>query len=253
MTELAQAVARALDPVELARACGIEPEPWQVLALRSQALRSAYCCARQSGKTTIASLIATHQLLYAPGSLVLTLAPSERQAQEVFRRIVGFWKRLGRPIPAESEQATQLVLANGSQLRCLPASESRIRGFTPDLLLVDESARVPDELWHATLPMIAARPEARVLTLSTPFGVAGWWSDIWHRAEGWERTEITADQVPHISPAFLREAEASMPRWAFLAEFYCTFTDTAGDSAFPLEIVLGSVSEEVEAWTLAEQ
>ena len=51
-------LARALDPVLLARDCGVEPDPWQAKLLRSNAPRVLGLCARQTGKSTTTSLIA---------------------------------------------------------------------------------------------------------------------------------------------------------------------------------------------------
>ncbi len=67
-------LAMALDPVAFARSLGIAPDPWQERLLRSAADRALLNCCRQSGKSTVAALVALHRALYRPGSLVLVLA-----------------------------------------------------------------------------------------------------------------------------------------------------------------------------------
>ena len=48
----------AQDAVALARRAGIEPDKWQADVLRSKAQQMILLCARQSGKSTVTSLLA---------------------------------------------------------------------------------------------------------------------------------------------------------------------------------------------------
>lgn len=61
---IATDISMALDPVFLARAAGLEPDEWQKRVLRSEAPRLLLNCSRQSGKSTIASVLAVHTALY---------------------------------------------------------------------------------------------------------------------------------------------------------------------------------------------
>ncbi len=86
-------------------------------------------CSRQSGKSTMAALLALHKALTRPGSLVLVLAPAERQAKELFSKVAQFYRTLGHPLPAESYRKLGMNLSNGSRIEALPGSETTIRGF----------------------------------------------------------------------------------------------------------------------------
>jgi hypothetical protein len=65
--EDSQDLARHLDPVLLARDCGIEPDPWQQNLLRSSSLRVLMLCARQVGKTETAVCKALWTASMIPG------------------------------------------------------------------------------------------------------------------------------------------------------------------------------------------
>jgi hypothetical protein len=65
-------------PVEFAMSVGIEPDPWQVEVLASDHPRKILCCGRQTGKSTVAAILALHKALTQPGSVVLVVAPRER-------------------------------------------------------------------------------------------------------------------------------------------------------------------------------
>jgi hypothetical protein len=54
------------DRVEFAASLGIAPDPWQRDLLRSDAARVLMNCCRQSGKSTLAAILALHLALTAP-------------------------------------------------------------------------------------------------------------------------------------------------------------------------------------------
>jgi tRNA(Met) C34 N-acetyltransferase TmcA len=130
------------DRLEFAHALGIVPDPWQEQLLKSEASRLLLNCSRQSGKSTMAAILALHQALDRPGSLVLILAPAERQAKELFSKVAEAYRTLGHIIPAESYRKLGMELTNSSRIEALPGTEKTIRGFSGvDLLLVDEASR----------------------------------------------------------------------------------------------------------------
>src|SRR5215212_4760019 len=88
-------LALALDRVAFAREVGIEePDRWQEDLLRSDARRVLLNAARQSGKSTITAILATHTALYDPGSLVLLLSPTLRQSGELFKKCLAVYRTL---------------------------------------------------------------------------------------------------------------------------------------------------------------
>ena len=147
MVSLAEDLRLALDRVSFAKRLGIEPDPWQEDLLRSASERVLLNCCRQSGKSTMTAVIALHRALFRPGSLILCLAPALRQSQELFGKVLTFYRALDRPVPAQTERKLSLELENGSRIVTLPGTDKTIRGFSgAALLIVDEASRVEDEL-----------------------------------------------------------------------------------------------------------
>ena len=247
MNGLAADVARMLDPVALAEAVGMEPDPWQVDVLRSSAPRTILNISRQAGKSTIASVLALHTAIYEPGSLVLVLSPAQRQSQELFLKAKGVYRLLGRPVAAESENKLSLTLENGSRIICLPGSESTIRGFSGvRRLIVDEAARVPDELYFAIRPMLAVSGGS-LLLLSTPFGTRGFFYEAWVGKEDWVRVRVTADECPRISAEFLEEERRTMGDWWYRQEYGAEFAE-AITQAFSRDEVERAFRDDVEQY-----
>jgi hypothetical protein len=247
--EAARRAARAevpADRVEFARLLGLEPDEWQRRLLSSNAPQVLINCGRQTGKSTIAATLALHQALSSPASLVLVLAPAERQAKELFSKVTAFYRGLGYPIPADSYRKLGMELKNGSRIEALPGTEKTVRGFSAvDLLLVDEASRVSDELYHAVRPMLAVSG-GRLLMLSTPFGKRGEFYEAWENgANAWERYEVPASQCPRISEEFLASERRAMPERVFRQEFLCEFTET-DDQVFSHDLVMGALTEDLE-------
>jgi tRNA(Met) C34 N-acetyltransferase TmcA len=173
-------LARALDPVALAADLGIALDDWQARLMRERPRRALLCCARQSGKTLVTCLMAIWQALYEPG-LILILSPSLRQSGECFRNLMLLYDKLRGVPELRQESILRCELANESRIISLPGQERTIRGYSKaDLIVIDEAARVPDELLVAARPMLAAsKDNGRLIALSTPAGKRGWFFEAW--------------------------------------------------------------------------
>ena len=123
--------------------------------------------------------------MHAPPALVLLLSPSLRQSQELFRATLDLYTRSGAPVPSVAESALRIEFQNGSRIVALPGeSDATIRGYANvRLLVIDEAARVGDDLYRATRPMLAVSG-GRLVVLSTPYGRQGWFHEEWTRGEG---------------------------------------------------------------------
>jgi len=238
-------LARALDPVLLAEQAGIVPDEWQARVLRSSSSRLLLNASRQSGKSTITSVLAMHTALYAPGSLVLLLSPSLRQSGEIFKKCLATYRSLGRPVAPESETALTLTLENGSRIVSLPGSkDGNIRGYSGvSLLVIDEAAWVADGLYMSVRPMLAVSG-GRLVALSTPHGTRGWFYEAWRGQEPWERYEVPATMCPPISQEFLEEEKRNVGEWFFQQEYGCVFSE-AETQAFRREDIDNAFREDV--------
>ncbi len=246
MGSLAADLTLALDRLAFAEELGISPDPWQENLLRSRSDRVLLNITRQGGKSTMSALIALHRALYFPGSLVLCLAPAERQSKELFSKITAFYRQLHDEPPPDSDRKLGMHLANGSRIEALPGSERTVRSFSGvDLLILDEAARIEDALYYAVKPMLAVSG-GRLLMLSTPYGKRGSFHEEWTEGgEGWERYEVPASECPRIPAAFLENERQSMPAWWFEQEYGCRFMETE-DQLFSHEMIAGARDDELQ-------
>lgn len=238
-------------------------DPWQLRVLASTAARVILLCSRQVGKSTVAAALALLTAICEAPALVLVVSPSERQSGELLRKVRDFYAALSRPrklagpvlpyakvhgegaaldaawqaLPAkERESALQLHLKNGSRIIGLPGKLATILGYSGvSLLIVDEAARVADDLYRGVRPMLATS-RGRLLVLSTPCGKRGWFYEAWTGRtidgrlldESWERVSVAARDCPRIPRDFLRAEMAGLgPRW-FRQEYCLSFEDAVG-------------------------
>jgi hypothetical protein len=240
---LAADLRLALDRVGFAASLGLDPDPWQERLLRSTSPRVLLNCSRQSGKSTMSGVIALHRALYFPGSLVLCLAPSERQSKELFAKISDSYRRLRGPMPA-SDRKLGMHLPNGSRIEALPGSERTVRGYSGvDLLILDEASRVEDSLYHSVRPMLAVSGGA-LMMLTTPYGKRGVFFEEWTSGREWDRYEVSAAECPRISEEFLEEERAALPTYVYRQEYECSFEDTE-DQIFTHEMIQAAVTPDV--------
>lgn len=228
----------ALDSDAFAAAAGLEGvlDDWQRSVLDAVEGKVLMCCSRQSGKSTIAALLAARTAVLEPGSLVLCVSPSLRQSGELFRRVLAFYHGLSslpsRP-KVKAESALRLELMNGSRVISLPGSEKTTRGYSKAaLIILDEAARIEDELITALQPMQAAtaRGQRRFVAMSTPWGRRGWYFERWQGAasdRSWKRVLVPAGECPRISSEFLAEQERELGPLLYRQEYGCEFVDSA--------------------------
>lgn len=247
-----------MDILHFARKVGVCPDPVQSAVLTSPHPRLILNCCRQWGKTTVTSIKAAHHALFQPGSTVLIASPTERQSTYLVNKCAAHLRALDIPVKFDNRHHTALKLTRyGSQIIGLPNQADTIRGFTVDFLIVDEAARVPDELFTALRPMLITTG-GNFWMLSTPNGRRGFFFDHSSRSTGFNPSidsnfqlfTIPADQCPRISPALLEQERREMPPQLFAQEYLCSFGDSA-HAVFPEPDIRAALHPEVPVFTPA--
>ena len=214
--------------------------PYQEAMVREVHARPyvALICSRQVGKSAVASYYATWYAYTHPGSVILIIAAVERQAAidlEMIRTFI-----LGSPLLSTSLleiSQTFVRLSTNARVYSLPAGAegATIRGFAADVVLLDEAARIPEDVYSAVLPMISTKRDAKLVLATTPRGMSGF---VWNatRSPIWKVVTIKATDSSLISPGYLEEMRRTMPEDAFRMEFLAEFVDES-TSAFPFALL----------------
>jgi Terminase large subunit, T4likevirus-type, N-terminal len=241
---MAKDLARALDPALIGADVGLTLDPWQADLLRARPQRSLLLCSRQAGKSTVTALLALSVALHEAPALILLVSPSQRQSAELFRTVMLFHSKLSGAPEVTLESTLRAQLTNGSRILALPGTEKTIRGYAAaDLVVIDEAARVEDELLAAVRPMLATS-NGRLIALTTPAGKRGWFFETWHSDNDWHRVKVSATDCPRITQEFLDEELRELGQQRFSEEYGLAFLDSE-EMVFPSAIIAAAFTPEV--------
>lgn len=231
--------------LELAAQLGIALDPWQAAALTTDRHDVLLCVTRQGGKGMVASLLALDEMVNDPGSTTVIVSRADRQAKRLLHRIKRLYRTLPNALPLLVDSTTTMELRNGSEVLALPGSEETIRGIEAvDLLIVDEGALVPDDLFYAVHPMLATT-DGRCVAMSTARGRRGWFYNEWAGSDlEWHRAKVTAPEIPRISTAWLQRTRLRIGERMYRQEFLCEFLE-AEDSLFMLDDINAALTADV--------
>lgn len=174
------------EAIELAASAGLHLDPWQQFVLTHgmgetadglwSAPKLSVWVPRQNGKGAILEARALAGLFLLRERLILWSAHEFKTAAEAFIRIKELiqstphlHKRVKRYWEGNGEQGIELhQSAGGSRLRFVARSRGSGRGFSGDLIILDEAQDLTAAQMAAMLPTISARPNAQVLFTGTP-------------------------------------------------------------------------------------
>ena len=173
-------------------------EGWQELILLSKDRYGIANVSRQCGKSSTFMIKAVHKIISKPNALVLVVA-EQRQSNEDLRKARDLCRAYDSYLQEHTEgkltlnlltdNKTSLELNNNSRLIALPANE-KIRGYSnPDMVIIDEASRIPDEVFIAIDPMITMGMGQLFIT-STPNGNQGFFYHQWKDPRYTLRLEI---------------------------------------------------------------
>src|SRR4051794_19773293 len=114
-----------------------------------------------------------------------------------------------------SRRSRFIELPNGSHILALTShKEANIRGFTPDLVIMDEAARIKDDVYHAITPMLGLNDPTLVL-LSTPYATRGFFYEEWISSEPWDRFFAPTAECPRYDKAHIEAERRTKPEHVF--------------------------------------
>jgi hypothetical protein len=224
---------------------GFSPDAKQAAVMSGKIRRGLLNCTRQWGKSTITAAMAVHRAWTVPDSLTIAVSPSGRQTGEFLRKASGFVRKLGIRVRGDGDNEISLLFPNGARVVGLPGSERTVRGFSAvSLMLIDEAARVNDDLYKAVRPFLAAS-DGDLWLMSTPVGKRGFFYEEWANGGArWKRFTVTAMDCPRIRREFLEEERATMGEQWFRQEYLCEFVDV-DQGLFSRDVVERAFSNDV--------
>jgi len=177
--------------------------PHQVEVCRSTARYRVLNAGRRAGKTRVFGVLALWTMFRRPGTKVLIVSAGEISVKRTHAEISAMVNSaLGTASSVAEDNVHTLTLSNGSTLESVPSSLRAVRSAEADLLIIDEAGFVDQPVWEAAEPVVGARPGARVLIASTPWGGPGhFFHDLWRQGMDRPDAEVQSWHWPStVSP-----------------------------------------------------
>lgn len=187
---------------------------------------------RQQGKTTTSAAYILWYTLFQESKTVAILANKAAAAREVLYRYQLMYENL--PLWLQQGVSTwnkgDIALENGSIVFTAATSRQGIRGKSVNLLYVDETAIIPnnlaEEFFTAVYPTISAGETTKILLSSTPLGYNHFWK-FWNDAQndrnGFVPLFIPYWEIPGRDEKWAEEQRRLLGELRFNQEVLCNF------------------------------
>ena len=151
----------------------MEYDTWQkeILAKKGDILA---CTGRQVGKTTVFSHKIANYLLNNPKHQVIVVSLTEDQAQLIIIMILDYLEKNHRKLIQKGKNKptkSRIWINNGAHVISRPVGNTgdAVRGFTGNVLYIDEASGMPEIMWKAAMPTLMTTA-GQIWMSSTPRG-----------------------------------------------------------------------------------
>ena len=192
---------------------------------------------RQSGKSVTVTAYLIHQAIFRDNINIAILANKRETSFELMQKLQTSYENL----PKWLQQGVlawnkgSIELENGSRITASSTSSSAVRGFSYNIVMLDEFAFVPtnvaEDFFSSVYPTISSGKSTKVIIVSTPNGMNHFYK-LWNDAEkgrnSYRPTEAHWSEVPGRDDAWKQETIANTSEQQFQQEFECDFIGSAG-------------------------
>ena len=200
---------------------------------------------RQSGKSVTVTAYLIHQAIFRDNINIAILANKRETAFELMAKLQTSYENL----PKWMQQGIlawnkgSIELENGSRITASSTSSSAVRGFSYNIVMLDEFAFVPtnvaDDFFSSVYPTISSGKSTKVIIVSTPNGMNHFYK-LWHDAErkknSYNHIEAHWSEVPGRDEKWRQETIANTSEQQFQQEFECDFIGSAGTLINPAKL-----------------
>ena len=200
---------------------------------------------RQSGKSVTVTAYLIHQALFRDNINVAILANKRETAYELMAKLQTSYENL----PKWLQQGVlawnkgSIELENGSRITASSTSSSAVRGFSYNIVMLDEFAFVPtnvaDDFFSSVYPTISSGKSTKVIIVSTPNGMNHFyklWTDAVKKRNSYNAIEAHWSEVPGRDEKWREETIANTSPQQFAQEFECDFIGSAGTLISPSKL-----------------
>ena len=193
--------------------------------------------ARQAGKSTTTCGFILWYIIFHPAKTVALLANKGDTAREILGRVQLAYQHLPKWLQQGVKEWNKgsFELENDSRVIAAATSASAIRGYTINLLFIDEAAHIEnwDEFFTSVYPTISSGKDSKIVLVSTPNGLNHFhstWKNAMESKNGYNPILVNWKSVPGRDERWRQETLAGMnfDTEKFDQEMNCEFLGSSG-------------------------
>lgn len=173
--------------------------------------------ARQVGKSTTMTAYILWYILFSQDKTVALLANKGETAREILGRVHTSYQNLPKWMQqgVVSWNKGSIHLENGSRIIAAATSSSAIRGYSINMIMLDECAFIEgwDEFESSVIPTISSSKASKIIMVSTPNGLNHfykYWIEAREGKNNYKPVMVNWNQVPGRDEEWRKETLASM-------------------------------------------
>lgn len=197
--------------------------------ISSSAMYHVICSGRQNGKSYLCKQLLLYFAINNPQWQIMYVSMTYSQTNKLYKEILNAIKPSG-VIAYTNSKENSIVLVNGSEIYFKSYNNAdAIRGYSLDLLIIDEAAYCKDEDWNAVFrPTLAVRGKKCVLC-STPRG-RNWFYTLFQYGiddenHNFKSYKATYKDNPFANADEINSAKKQLPEKIFQSEYLAEFVD----------------------------
>ena len=211
---------------------------------------------RQSGKSVITTAYLIHQAIFRDNINIAILANKRETAFELMAKLQISYENLPKWLQQGiiTWNKGSIELENGSRITASSTSSSAVRGFSYNIVMLDEFAFVPtqmaDDFFASVYPTISSGRSTKVIIVSTPNGMNHFyrlWNDAEKKRNSYFPISAHWSEVPGRDEKWKEETIANTSAQQFAQEFDCDFIGSAGTLISPSKLKALVYDEPIES------
>jgi len=236
--------------------------PFQDLIINDKSKNIAVAVARQTGKSTLAVILAFWYIFYNPNFTVLLISKTKDQSMELITKLRGIintspLKHNIEEIQTGADNRREFYLKNHgkethSRIISVPATDAA-RGYSADLVIADEIAFWENsiEIFNEAILPTVTHTDGTIMMLSTPKSKIGVFYEAFTQPDIWSCYQFTWEVCPVHTKEKMDVKKRQIGEFSFRQEYEASFV--ANEAAYFREreikdaiddnLVLGEYSE----------
>jgi hypothetical protein len=182
---------------------------------------------RGFGKSVYSTVVPVEFCLHRPNTKVALFSTSQEQADDLIKKVEHLINNSVLNFMIKNSNSKRISLINGCEIKSFPQSEVTIRGYHPQIKVIDEKSRIKREILESAIRPMGRKTCWLEIGVSTPFGRNNNHYEDCHNPKKFHIRLLNATEVSWVDLAKLLDDKSGMGSRIAAQELYGEFLEDA--------------------------